>query len=119
VLTSGIILPSITGVNVNELLVRESFGESFLVEPWGKSKAAKLVFFIFPEGRVAALPDIGRLQASPGVSYLKLLIQPGQQLETPQSGAGRHGFGIFVGETPGEVDSVHSALLEQLRIRYA
>ncbi|WP_372724648.1 ATP-grasp domain-containing protein [Novipirellula sp.] len=119
VLTSGLILPEITGVDLNRLLVQEALGEPFEVSPWKKSKAAKLVFFIFDSGTVTAINGIEEAAAVDGVKHLQLLIKAGDEIGPPESGAGRHGFGIFVGDDIETVDAIHAECISKLKIEYA
>ncbi|MCH2203937.1 MAG: ATP-grasp domain-containing protein [Fuerstiella sp.] len=118
VLTSGLILPAITGVDLNELLVREALGDSFEVSPLEHSRAAKLVFFIFRSGRVSTIEGIEAAAAVAGVEHLQMLIRPGDDIGPPESGAGRHGFGIFVGDDIQSVDEIHAECLSKLKIEY-
>jgi len=118
VMTSNVILPAITGVDLSELLVREALGQPFEVAPWPASKAALLGFLVFPPGRVREIHGLAEASALPGVKHLRLLVREGDELVTPQSGAGRHGFGIFCGETREEVRAMHRQANEMIRLTY-
>jgi biotin carboxylase len=119
VMTSNVILPAITGVDLSELLVREALGEPFEVRPWTDSRSAMLGFLVFPPGKVEAIENFEAAVAQPGVLHLQLLIRPGDVLVPPQSGAGRHGFGIFVGNSREEVRALFESVNQAIRIRYA
>ncbi len=119
VLTSNVIIPSITGVDLSELLVKEALGESYAVEPWPQSKAALLGFLVFPPGKVKAISGVEEASDRAGVLHLRMLAKVGDTLSPPQSGADRHGFGIFCGETREEVRLLCSEINESIRIEYA
>jgi hypothetical protein len=78
-----------------------------------------LGFLVFPPGKVEAIENFEAAVAQPGVLHLQLLIRPGDVLVPPQSGAGRHGFGIFVGNSREEVRALFESVNQAIRIRYA
>jgi biotin carboxylase len=119
VMTSNMIIPAISGVDISELLVREAFNEPFDVKPWKDSKAAMLGFLVFPPGKVAKIDGVEAAAAHPGVLHLRLLIKEGDTLVPPQSGAGRHGFGIFTGGSREEVRALCEATNHAINITYA
>lgn len=119
VLTSNVIIPSITGVDISELLLKDAFGEPFEVVPWGRSKAALLGFLVFPPGEVKSIRGTETAARLPGVKHLRMLAKEGDVLGRPQSGADRHGFGIFCGETREEVRALCVRANETIRIEYA
>lgn len=118
VMTSNVIIPSITGVDLSELLLKEALGEPFEVAPWETSKAALLGFLVFPPGRVKGIRGVEEAARLPGVKHLRLLAKEGDLLGRPQSGADRHGFGIFCGESREEVRALCARANETIRIDY-
>lgn len=118
VLTSNVIIPAVSGVDISEVLVREAFGEEFTVVPGPGGKAAMLGFLVFPPGKVGSIGGVEAASALPGVLHLRMLIQPGDVLVPPQSGAGRHGFGIFVGESREAVRTLCRAVNEAIALEY-
>jgi biotin carboxylase len=119
VLTSNVIIPAISGVDISEVLVREALGEPFEVKPWKESKAAMLGFLVFPPGKVAKISGVEEAMRVPGVLHLRMLIKEGDTLVPPQSGAGRHGFGIFCGRSREEVRALCEATNDAIKIAYA
>jgi biotin carboxylase len=119
VMTSNVIVPAISGVDISELLVREAFNEPFDVKPWKESKAAMLGFLVFPPGKVAKIEGVEAAAAQSGVLHLRMLIKEGDTLVPPQSGAGRHGFGIFLGNSREEVRALCEAANNAIKITYA
>jgi biotin carboxylase len=119
VLTSNVIIPAITGVDISEILVREALGEPYDVVPWNQSKAALLGFLVFPPGKVAKIEGVAEAANRPGVLHLRMLIKEGDTLVPPESAAGRHGFGIFCGTTREEVRALCQATNDAIKISYA
>lgn len=119
VLTSSVIIPAISGVDISEVLVREAFNEPFEVKPWKDCKAAMLGFLVFPPGKVEKIEGVEAAAAHPSVLHLRMLIKEGDMLDQPQSGAGRHGFAIFAADSREEVRAIHDATNNAIQITYA
>lgn len=118
VMTSGIIIPTISGVNISEMLVREAINEPFEVKPNNINNFVMLDFLIFDPGRVGEIKGFIEASNVPGVIYLKLLIKEGDIIESPVSGTGRHGFAIFVGCSREELRSLRDKINKIIRIKY-
>ena len=118
VLTSGKIIPEISGVDVSEFLIASAMGQSYPIQVQFNRKAALLTFFVFESGTVKAISGIEEAAAMEGVTHIQLTIKPGDTLFPPQSGAGRHGFAIFTGENEREVNRLYEKVVQTIQIEY-
>jgi biotin carboxylase len=103
VLTSGKIVPAISGVDVSALLVANALGESFEVAPAVCGRHVMLAFFVFAPGKVLRVEGFDNAKNLEGVLHVFPMVKAGQLLTPPQSGAGRHGFAIVVGDSEADV----------------
>jgi len=119
VMTSTLILPAITGVDIPDVLIREALDMPFAIQPLSEPRAALLGFLVFRPGRIASITGVDDVRSFPGVLHLRMLVKPGDALVSPQSGAGRHGFGIFVGNSVAEVRELHRRVVDCIEVVYA
>ncbi len=118
VLTSAKIVPAISNVDVSMLLVANALGEAFNVAPAASGKHVMLAFFVFAPGKVLCIDGFDEAKNLCGVLHLQLLIKPGQTLTPPQSGAGRHGFAIVIGDSEADVISNFESIRTIIKISY-
>lgn len=102
VMTSASIIPAISGVNMQELLLRQALGQK-VKKPKGfdisKNKSAILHFFIFNKrGRIKKITGTQDVRKRKDVLLLFLMVKEGDIIGEILSGAHRHGFCILVGE---------------------
>lgn len=107
VMTSASIIPSISGVNMQELLLRGALGE-MLKKPKGfdvtRNKSAILHFFIFNKrGKVKKISGVANVRKRKDVLLLFLMVKVGDVVGEILSGAHRHGFCILVGNNREDV----------------
>ena len=118
VLTSGKIVPAVSGVDVSALLVANALGEAYEVKPVTSGKHVMLGFFVFAPGKVLAIDGYEEALKLPGVLHLLSMIKPGQTLTPPQSGAGRHGFAIIEGASEAEVAANFARVQAAITLTY-
>lgn len=118
VLTSGKIIPEISGVSISELLIANAMGESYTVNPQFNKQAAMLTFFVFGKGVVKDIQGVEEAVKIPGVLHLQLLIKSGDVLVPPQSGAGRHGFAILTGKNQSEIATLREEVINTIQVVY-
>jgi biotin carboxylase len=118
VLTSGKIVPAVSGVDVSALLVANALGDRYDVSPVSTGKHVMLGFFVFSPGKVLSIEGFENALKLPGVLHMSLLIKPGQILVPPQSGAGRHGFAIIEGISEAEVTSNFARVQASIKLTY-
>ncbi|MDD5433313.1 MAG: ATP-grasp domain-containing protein [Candidatus Pacebacteria bacterium] len=103
VMTSQSIIPAISGVDIPELLLKESLGLE-IKKPEGfdiyNNRSSVLHFFVFEKrGKIKVLEreDLNTIQND--LLHFMFLIKPGDVIKSVESGADRHGFLIMVGDS--------------------
>lgn len=119
VLTSAVIVPHLSGVNLNNLLLANALNEPCDIEPVFSDRYCRLVFFVFAAGTVKQIKGVIDAQSLPGVLHLRLFIEVGQCLSAPQSGAGRHGFAILSAADPSALETLYDQVSGMLEVEYA
>lgn len=118
---SSDIVPAISGINVNELLIRMSLGEtvdSLAPSSNGVSFLA-LSFFNFESGLVRAVDGVDTVRQLPGVRDISISVRPGQRLEPAADDTLRHGYFIGTAGSANELQSLCRRIHEEVRIVYA
>lgn len=118
VLTSAIIVPAMSGVDLSTLLIQRAIGNAYEVHPKPAKGCVILRFFVFQPGLVASLDGVEEAASLPGVLYLRMLIKEGDRLAPLDSAAGRHGFAILQANNPKEAEALMQAAQSRIRIRY-
>jgi len=118
VLTSAYIVPEMSGVDTNKLLIKNSVGErfSFKVKPFKGSVILK--FFVFETGLVKHIHGLEEAKTIQGVKHIKLFFNSGDRLTQPQSGAERHGFMILKADSGNKINKLFSKTINAIRIVY-
>jgi biotin carboxylase len=119
VLTSALIVPHMSGVDLNRLLISNALGRDFAVVPTPRKGICLLTFFVLKPGQVAEVKGLDAARNLPGVLFLRLLIKPGDVLTRPKSGAGRHGFAILEASDTAALERLRLKLLDTLEVIYA
>jgi len=118
VLTSAYIVPEMSGVNTNKLLINNSVGKeyNFSLKPFQGSVILK--FFVFEPGFVKQILGLEKAKNIDGVQHLKLFIAPGDKLKQPQSGAERHGFVILKANNIDSINRLFKKTINSIRLVY-
>lgn len=117
---SSLIVPAISGVNVNELLIRMSLGETVKsIDPCANgSPFVGLGFFNFESGKVRRVCGVERVRMLPGVHEISVSVRPGQRLEPALDDPSRHGYFIATAGSAAELQSLFSWIYEEVRVAY-
>ena len=118
VLTSGKIVPAISGVDVSALLVVNALREPFVVKPVARSMHVMLAFFLFAPGKVLSVQGFDEAKDLEGVLHVFPMVEAGQLITQPQSGAGRHGFAIVAGDSEADVVARFEQVQASITITY-
>jgi biotin carboxylase len=118
VLTSAVIVPEISGINTNKLLIAQATGNNFNIEPYPSNAYIILHFFVFKEGKLSSISGVEKARSLIGVIRLDILVSEGDYLSAPESGAGRHGFAIVKAKSKQDVDSIIEQLYDMLEVTY-
>lgn len=116
---SSEIVPAISGVPTNKLLIDMALGNR--VEPCAvsrHSRAALLEFFEFACGRVDTIVGVEEALALPGVLDIGFTFMPGDVLRVAQDDRTRHGHIIAAGDSEDEVLKVVAAVRSLVKVHY-
>lgn len=118
---SSHIVPAISGINVHELLIRMSLGETVdsLAPSGNGSRYVGLGFFNFESGIVRDVCGLEAARTLPGVRDISISIQAGQRLVPPSDGPSRHGHFIAAAASAKELESLCRRIYEEVRVAYA
>jgi biotin carboxylase len=118
---SSNIVPAISGIDVNELLIRMSLGEKVgsLAPSVNGVPFVGLGFFNFESGTARAVSGVETVRALPGVREIFISVQPGQRLAPASDGPSRHGHFIAAAESAKDLQSLFSRIYEEVRVAYA
>lgn len=120
---SSLILPTITGVDLPEQLVRMACGEiiSFLAkeETVPLVSAAVLSFFQFPaNGIIRSISGLKEVQAWPGVLVARLSVKPGDRIDSISNDANRHGFVVASAPTRDELNALVEKAKQTIKAKF-
>lgn len=114
---SSDIVPVMSGIDSNLLLIRYMLGEevSLGIIPDSR-RCAVLKFIDIPEGVVSKIKGAEEVRKMPNVLDLQLEIEIGSTVEEPDDDRSRKGHYIAYGETPEELEQVREEIENTLRI---
>lgn len=123
VYTSEVIVPQVTGLDMNAIYLNDCVGESFVAATCDLGNIGRtptmLKFFAFTEaggGIVKKVRGVDKLLAREDVLKLKMLIRPGDVICSIASGADRHGMIILTGSTKAEVRAKLKEAIDTLEV---
>ncbi len=115
---SSHIVPLMSGVATNEMLIAMSLGQVVgRPEPSEIGRAAILEFFTFPAGRVCAIEGLAEARALEGVLDLGLTFAVGDALAPPADDRSRHMHVIAAGSSTAEAAAVVSEVERLITVR--
>ncbi len=112
---SSDIIPAVSGIDVNKLLLMQLFDMPFEI-PYIESNAANLEFLRFDSGIVMDIQGVMRAKNIPGVKRLHLDFTVGDRLVEPSDDRSRHGFMLVTGKTRKEVLEVSEMVRSSIKI---
>ncbi len=116
---SSHIIPIISGVDVNDLLLSCALGESIPpIEPKAQTEAAVLEFFFLQPGKVKSIRGLEEIRASPGVADVGLNFKVGDTLVLPPHGGARAGHFIAHAPSDAELDALCARIHRTLKVEY-
>lgn len=109
---SSDIVPLMSGIDSNDLLIRMALGERIeTIRPAFSEVVAVLDFLHFEPGRVRSITGYEEARNLPGVVAIGLNLEPGDVIKPPEDDRARHGYVIVHASTQVQL----SALLQQVR----
>jgi biotin carboxylase len=117
---SSDIVPAISGVQTNELLISMALGERIdvLELPVVKDRFAILAFFNFEVGKVSGIIGMDEIKAMTEVLDIAMNFAPGQRIEPPADDRGRHGYFIAKASNSAALQTVSAKIRDTVRILY-
>ena len=117
---SSHIVPAVSGVDTNELLIRMSFGES--IDALAPSAAvhpfALIRFLNFEPGVVKTVCGIEKARTLSGLLYISVKVAPGQTLTPPADAPSRHGVFLAVAQSREELQALSQKVQKEVRVTY-
>ncbi|WP_219637576.1 ATP-grasp domain-containing protein [Cohnella sp. CFH 77786] len=120
---SSHIVPAVSGVDAQELLIRMALGEPVGALPRmpipRPRLAAILGFFLLPEGTIAQITGMEAIRSLPFVLDAGLSVRSGDRVAVPRDDGSRAGYFLATGQDEAEVRSRASMIRSMLEVRYA
>ena len=119
-LISSDIVPLMSGVDINEMLVRMALGEAVNAPKILRSESCvALKFWEFKPGRVAGISGLEEVLAASGVVTAGLTIRTEKFVSPPQDDRLRHGFVIASAGDKPELQRLLADIRSRIVISYA
>jgi carbamoyl-phosphate synthase large subunit len=116
---SSDIVPFVSRVATNTLLIAMALGESFpQPQPSRRGDVAILEFLTFPSGEVAAINGLDEARSLPGVIDLGLTFGVGDILDPPSDDRSRHMHVIATGSSLAEATSLVAEVERTVVVRH-
>lgn len=117
VLVANTLIPKLTGIDIPELLIRQSLHENGLMPLFHNCERAGILhFFDFGMGYVKSIKGADKIPLMEGVLHFRLNIEPGSKLNPIETAIQRPGFVLITGKTKDESRSILSKVIETLHI---
>jgi hypothetical protein len=122
VYTSSVIIPYLTEIDLNEILLNQSLGaDSFEVDDMGMDfirNSAMLTFLDFDVGRVIKQINVDEVRDLPFVLRYRTIYSENDMVESIENCASRHSMLVIKGETREAVLRNFGTFKEKLKIDY-
>lgn len=117
---SSHIVPAMSGIDVNELLIRCALGERMdEIRPERRDIHVVLDFLLFPPGIVKSVEGTERVLADKRVLDFALNFKAGDEIREPTDDRARHAHLIARADTRAEIEEVCTRVRDMVRIVYA
>lgn len=116
---SSDIVPLMSGVDSNELLIRMALGEKIsLIRPTYEDRVAVLDFFEFKPGRIRTIDGLDRARAMGGVVSIGLTVRVGDVIRPAADDRSRHGYVIAFADSAEALNSLLDDIRQTVQVRY-
>jgi biotin carboxylase len=117
---SSDIVPAISGIDTNELLISMALGAQIdgLDLPVIKKRLAVLAFFNFERGKVGRITGVEQVRSMPEVLDISLSFEPGDYIEPPADDRSRHGYFIATASTRPALEMVSKRIRSTVQVAY-
>lgn len=119
-LISSHVIPAISGIDANELLIRCALGEKIISSdyPIKFNKFASLEFFNFKEGVVKDIKGLDLLNSNPNIIDFGLNFSVGSLLKSPDNDSSRQGHYLIKADTAEELEEVKEYVKKVIEVIY-
>jgi len=118
VLTSEIIVPKVSGIDLLDRYIDDSLGINSSIKIPNIIKRNKVIlkFFAFKRGKVKAIYGINKVLETNGILECRLNIKEGDYVQSIDNDGSRHGFVIYCSD--GNLREEVSTIIKQIQIEY-
>ena len=110
------LIPAMTGIDPIKARIRQALGlDADLGEP-AFQRSGVLEFLMLPPGRVKSIEGLDEARCIPGVIEVGYNVRAGDRIGVVESGAGRPGYLLAVGENRTEVLSIIEEVKSTLKV---
>ncbi len=118
-LLSSHIVPLMSGVDANQMLIRMALGESIkMIVPDPASRVTVMEFLEFEPGEIAYIEGVDDASVLEGVISVQLNIEAGSVIKPASDDSQRHGHIIASAQTASQLDALLHAIKSTIRIHY-
>lgn len=115
---SSHIIPEMSGIDVNELLIRCATGEIIeTIDPTVNSQYVILDFFLFPSGTVRAVGGLDWMSGNPSVIDFGMNFKIGETITPPADDRARHGYYIARAKSKSELKALCSSIQQRVSVQ--
>ncbi|MBW5448462.1 ATP-grasp domain-containing protein [Cohnella sp. CFH 77786] len=116
---SSHIVPLLSGVDTNGMLIRMALGEQVKMNhSLLRNKNALLEFFVLPEGRVSKIVGVNKIRELPYLIDIGLSIKEGDEIRHPKDDRSRAGYFIIEGDDKEQLQYRASVIKNKLVVYY-
>lgn len=113
---SSDIVPIVSGIDSNEILLRMLLGEDIKISRKPHHNYAVLGFFDFKCGKVTAISGISHALALDGVIAVELEVCVGETIGPAQDDRSRCGYYIIYADSPAELADLEKKVLDTVKV---
>jgi len=116
---SSHVVPEMSGIDVNELLIRCAMGER-IREIWPERRDVHVVLdlLLFSAGRVDSIEGVDMVLSDPRVIDFGVNFKPGDEIREPADDRSRHAHLIARGKSRSEIDEICRKVRDTIRVTY-
>lgn len=116
---SSDIIPLMSGIDSNELLIRMALGEQLSkIDPSYADRISVLDFFEFSPGKVRSISGIEQAQSMEGIVSLGLNVHIGDTISPADDDRSRHGFVIAHADSLPKLNRLLSEVRQTVQVQY-
>lgn len=113
---SSDIVPLVSGINSNEILLRTLLGEKVEITRKKHHECAVLGFFDIEPGKIKAITGIEEALSFDGVTAICLEVSAGDRIEQAQDDRSRCGYYILYADSISELESLERRVLNTVKV---